>query len=175
MFDFLFSANALIRGIALSTLGLAWVILLVRLVGTRTLSKMTAFDFLVTLTSASLLATACAASSASAFFQPVAAITTLILAQTALAFFRRRSRKLKRWLENEPLLLVRDGQFLDGALRHARVSRGDIMAKLRAFNVDDLATVSAAVLETTGDISVMTVQPLTPEVMADVRGADCEG
>ncbi|MDQ6646067.1 MAG: DUF421 domain-containing protein, partial [Pseudomonadota bacterium] len=110
------------RGIVLSAAGLIWVILLVRLVGTRTLSKMTAFDFLVTLATASLLATAGASASWSGFVQAMAAITTLIAAQYVLSIVRRRSDTVRRLMENEPMLLVRNGQFLEHALRHARVS-----------------------------------------------------
>ena len=169
MTDFLFTTNAALRGAMLSAVGLAWVICLVRLVGTRTLSKMTAFDFLVTLATASLLASACVATGWSSFFQPIAAITTLILAQLGLAFLRRQSKAVRHVMENEPLLLVRDGCFLDGAMRHARVSRDDIMAKLRAANVNSLTAVSAVVLETTGDISVLRNSPLEDDIMADVR------
>lgn len=172
MFDVTFLPDAVLRGVVLSGLGLAWVIFLVRMVGTRTLSKMTAFDFLVTLATASLLATAAASGSWSSFEQAVAAITTLIAVQYVLAVLRRRFHPVRRLLENEPVLLVRDGCFLDDAMRHARVSRDDIMAKLREANVVGLEKVSAVVLETTGDISVITGKAHDDRLFDDVRGAD---
>ncbi|MEP7184393.1 MAG: YetF domain-containing protein [Rhodanobacter sp.] len=169
MFDISSLPDALVRGAVLSGAGLIWVIILVRLVGTRTLSKMTAFDFLVTLATASLLATAGASESWSGFTQAMAAITTLIAAQYLLSIARRRSDTVRRLMENEPMLLVRDGQFLDHALRQARMSRGDIMAKLREANVGGLEKVSAIVLETTGDISVLTSDAIHAHLLAGVR------
>lgn len=169
MFDLPPTPDALLRGIVLSSIGLAWVIILVRLVGTRTLSKMTAFDFLVTLATGSLLATAGASTSWPAFMQALAGITALIGAQYALAIIRRRSRRITRLIENEPLLLVCHGRFLEEALRHARVSKAEIIAKLREANIAGLDKVTAVVLETTGDISIMTADTVTEEVMAHVR------
>lgn len=161
--------DALVRGVVLSSIGLVWVIILVHLVGTRTLSKMTAFDFLVTLATGSLLATAAACARWSSFVQAVAAITTLIGAQYVLAIIRRRSSSVRRLIENEPLLLMRDGRFLDHALRHARVSRGEIIAKLREADIAGIEKVTAVVLETTGDISINKVDAVDDEILADVR------
>lgn len=161
--------DALVRGVVLSGIGLAWVIILVRLVGTRTLSKMTAFDFVVTLATGSLLATAGASSSWSGFVQALAAIASLIGTQCALASIRRRSRRVKRLLGNKPSLLVRDGRFLDKALRHARISRDEIIAKLREADIAGLEKVTAIVLETTGDISILTADSMGEKILADVR------
>ena len=171
MFDLTSIPAALLRGVILSGLGLAWVILLVRVVGTRTLSKMTAFDFLVTLSSASLLATAGASEHWSGFAQAVAAITTLITAQYALSVVRRRSDKVRHLLENQPLMLVQHGQFLDDAMRSARVARSDVMAKLREADISDISLVAAVVLETTGDVSIITGQPIGADMIKEVRTA----
>ena len=48
--------DAIIRGVALGLIALVWVILVVRVIGLRTFSKMTAFDFVITLATGSLLA-----------------------------------------------------------------------------------------------------------------------
>lgn len=52
-------------------------------------------------------------------------------------------------------MLMLDGEFIDEALRRTRVSRADVMAKLRGANATKIASVKAVVLETTGDISVL--------------------
>lgn len=51
---------------------------------------MAAFDFFVTLATASSLATTSAATGASSFLQTSTAITTLVVAQYALSYMRRR-------------------------------------------------------------------------------------
>ena len=155
MFDLAPLGDSLLRGIVLALLALIWTLLLTRVVGLRTFSKMTAFDFVVTLAVASLLATAAAASSWAGFVQPMTAIGTLIGAQITLALARRRSDRVRRMLENDPMLLMRDGRFIDAALRRTRVTRHDIISKLRQANVASLDQVRAVVLEATGDIAIL--------------------
>jgi hypothetical protein len=58
-------------------------------------------------------------------------------------------------VDNTPILLVRDGQFIEEALTKARVTHSDVYAKLRQSNVHRMDQVIAVVLETTGDISVV--------------------
>ena len=49
-------ADILARGVLLSAIGLAWVTILIRIVGLRSLSKMTNFDFVMTVALGSVLA-----------------------------------------------------------------------------------------------------------------------
>jgi uncharacterized membrane protein YcaP (DUF421 family) len=162
-------SDGVLRGIVLAIAGLLWVVLVVRLVGLRAFSKMTAFDFVVTLATGSLLATAASASRWSAFVEALVAIGTLLAGQVALAVVRRRSATVDRILENKPLLLMEKGQFSEAALRKSRVSRRDVVAKLREANALTLAEVHAVVLETTGDISVLYGAQIDPLLLEGVR------
>ena len=74
-------------------------------------------------------------------------------------------------MDNEPLLLMFDGQFLEDAMRGARVTRATLMQKIRASQAGRIADIHAVVLETTGDISVLTRQETGPEFLEGVRGA----
>ncbi|WP_208402897.1 DUF421 domain-containing protein [Sphingomonas japonica] len=131
------------------------ILLLVRWLGLRTLSKMTAIDFVVTLATGSLLATAAMAERWSSFAQALLALVAINLIQFCYARARRFA-SVRKLAENEPLLLVRGGKFVDAALGGARITREDIYAKLREADVRDLSVVAAVVLETTGDLSVLT-------------------
>ena len=163
--------DALVRGVVLTVVGLIWVTFVVRLVGLRSFSKMTAFDFVVTLGAGSLLASAASASGWPGFAQSVIAIFALLGAQYLLARARKESKSVEQALENEPVLLMRDGSFLSEPMREHRVSRADILAKLREANALDLAQVRAVVLETTGDISVLHGSDFDAVLLEGVRGA----
>ena len=165
--------DAALRGLVLGGAALAWIILLVRIIGTRTLSKMTAFDFVVTLATGSLMATAASSAKLTAFVQAISAMTVLLAVQALLAVARQRSHRFKTIIENEPLLVMRDGRFLDAALRRSHVARGDIYAKLREADISDPADVAAVVLETTGDISILT-RPPQGDLLAEVRQVEPE-
>ncbi len=161
--------DMVVRGAVLSTLTLVFIILLVRVVGLRTLSKMTAIDFVVTLATGSLLATAATATEWSAFGQAVVAILVLNGFQYGYAWARRNAA-FRAFAENAPMLLLRNGAFIDSALAKTRVTREDVMGKLREAGVRDLSGVSAVILETTGDLSVISEQgPIDPIILADIR------
>ncbi|OYY90908.1 MAG: hypothetical protein B7Y45_05670 [Sphingomonas sp. 28-66-16] len=166
--------DTVLRGIVQASLALVWVILLVRMIGARTLSKMTAFDFVVTLATGSLLAAAGSSKDDDAFAQAIAAMTTLLLVQLALAWARRRFDWFRQGIENQPLVLMRNGDFIDSALRQSRVARSDIYVKIRQADVA-IDRVSAIILETTGDISVLTNTILEEPLSAGIRGADAGG
>ena len=172
MFDLPTHWEILARGIGLTIAALIWIVLLVRIIGLRSFSKMTAFDFVVTLATGSLLASAATVSDWPALFQIAVAILVLLSVQAGLATLRKSSKSVRDLLGNTPLLLMRDGQFIDAAMQSSRVAREDVLAKLRGANVSDLTAVRAVVLESTGDISIMHGSPIQPELLEGVRGAE---
>ncbi|XDA98947.1 YetF domain-containing protein [Sulfitobacter sp. LCG007] len=161
-------ADAIARGALLSGLGLAWVIVLVRLVGLRSFSKMTNFDFVMTVAMGSLLAGAAQTGSWAELTQTMTAMASLFAIQFAVAFLRQRSDRLDGILQNMPVLLMKDGKVLHAALRRTRVTQDDLTAKLREANVLDISSVRAVILETTGDVSVLHGPTLDSAVMAGV-------
>lgn len=157
------------RGLLLAPLALAWVIILVRITGLRSFSKMTSFDFVVTVATGSLLAGAAQATQWSAFLQANAAVAALFAAQFVLAFTRQRSASVNALIGNQPILLMENGKILEPALLATRVCRTDLIAKLREANALDPANVKSAVLEATGDVSVLHGQELDDLLLEGVR------
>tara|TARA_B100001179_G_scaffold14541_1_gene9333 strand:- start:1468 stop:1983 length:516 start_codon:yes stop_codon:yes gene_type:complete len=143
------------RAAVLSIIGVVWVTALIRLIGLRTLSKMTNFDFVVTIASGSLLAGAVQASEWTAFAQALLATAGLFGVQYVIARLRRNSQTFEEAVQNGPIMLMYDGQIIEGALETSRVAKSDLFAKLREANVLEVSKVRAVVLETTGDISVL--------------------
>lgn len=127
-------------------------IAVVRVVGLRSLSKMSSFDFLVTVALGSTLATV-AATSAS-IINGALAFVSFLAAQAAVAY-GRRSTKFAKIVDNEPRLLMVGPIMDESAMESCRVTRHDVLAKLREANVTNFDQVLAVVLETTGDISVL--------------------
>lgn len=159
----------ILRGAVLSALALLFIILLVRLNGLRSFSKMTNFDFVATVATGSLLAGASQSSDWLGFVRSCSAIGGIFLAQFLLAWTRRQSDGFENAIQNQPVLLMREGEILPDALRQTRVARDDLMAKLREANVLDMSKVRAAVLETTGDVSVLHGDTLAEVLLSGVR------
>ncbi|QDH34502.1 YetF domain-containing protein [Porphyrobacter sp. YT40] len=161
-------AAILMRGVVLAAGALIWVLVLVRIVGLRSFSKMTAFDFVATVAIGSLLANAAAATGWSGLAQSLIAIAALLAVQAGLAAWRKASPAAREVMGNTPALLMRDGEFIEENLRRTRVARQDVLSKLRMANVHDLRDVRAVVLENTGDISVMHGGEIDPALLADL-------
>lgn len=143
--------------------------ILIRINGLRSLSKMTNFDFIMTVALGSLAAGAAQATEWSGFAQALLAMLGLFLAQWLSARLRKSSDTFEDFAQNEPLLLMRNGEFLRGAMDSARVAESDIVAKLREANVMNFDEVRAVVLETTGDVSVLHGEKLDERLIDNVR------
>ncbi|HAC49404.1 hypothetical protein A3753_16545 [Sulfitobacter sp. HI0082] len=161
--------DILARALLLSAIALTWVVFVVRVIGLRTFSKMTAFDFVATVATGSLLAGACQATTWPEFAQPTLAISALLGAQFVIAKLRQASDGFEEVVQNEPVILMRDGVIFDAALRDTRVARADLIAKLREANALRFLDVRAVVLETTGDISVLHGDTLEQEILEGAR------
>ena len=148
---------------------MVWVVVLVRINGLRSFSKMTNFDFVMTVAVGSLLASASQTNNWEAFLQAMIAMATLFLVQSVTARMRRQSDTIEAVMQNTPVILMRNGQIIESALAETRVARSDLMAKLREANVLDIQQVKAVVLETTGDISVLHGHHCADEILEGTR------
>lgn len=156
-------------GVALTAAAVLWTVLLVRIVGLRAFSKMTAFDFVATIATGSLIAQAGTRSDWPSYGQAMAAIAGVFMIQWTLAKLRQRLDAAQGALTNDPILLMEHGRILDEALETTRVARSTIFEKLRQADVTRTSQVRAVVLETTGDISVLTGGELDEALLEGVR------
>ena len=130
------------------------VLLYTRIAGLRSFAKMSGTDFAGTVAIGSAMATVVLSRSVP-LAQGLVGIGMFFLIPVGLAFLRRRGTGIDRIVENQPLLLMRDGELIEHNLGRGRVSIEDLRAKLREANVIQLSQVKAVVLETTGDVSVL--------------------
>lgn len=138
-----------------------------RVAGLRTFSKMSSFDFAITVAFGSMLASV--ALSGSSLLEGIVALGVLIGMQVLVALARRHGR-FSRVVDNQPVLLMAGPRLLERNLDRTRVTADDIRSQLRQHNVLNHDSLRAVVLETTGDISVLHGDgPLDLEVVADVR------
>lgn len=130
------------------------ILLYVRITGLRSLAKMTAADFAMTIAVGSVFGATMLSPSPNLLFG-LTALGTLFAGQWCFAAARRRFPALTCCLSNEPLLIMSDGTIHDDHLHRANMTRADLFAKLREANAFRYSDVYAVVLESTGDVSVL--------------------
>lgn len=145
------------------------VILLTRICGKRSFSKLSSFDFAMTVAIGSIIATTILSKSVSLMDGIIGTIAVYLL-QISVAY-ARRYEGVKKIMDNKPLLLMDGPVILEENLRKGRVTKSDLRAKLREANITELSEVKAVVFESTGDISVLHKshdRPVADFLMEDV-------
>lgn len=142
------------RTLAVGAMAYVVVVTFLRLSGLRTLSKMNAFDFIVTIALGSTLATILLSKDVP-LAQGVAALAMLIGLQYAVTWTSARWPFIKRAVTGEPVLLLYQGRMLDDAMRSARITPDEIRSALRTNGLTVFEQAHAVVLETDGSFSVV--------------------
>ncbi|MBX3467040.1 MAG: DUF421 domain-containing protein [Planctomycetes bacterium] len=138
------------------------LVAILRVSGKRTLSKLNAFDLVVTVALGSTLATILLSREV-ALAEGVTALALLVGLQWLIAWSSTRSGFVSRLVKSEPRLLALRGRLLPAALQEERVLEDEVLAALRAQGVARLEDVGAVVLETDGTLSVLSLddEPMT--------------
>jgi uncharacterized membrane protein YcaP (DUF421 family) len=143
-----------LRVILVGTLAYVGLIVALRATGKRTLSKMNAFDLIVTVALGSTLA-AILLDRTVPLVDGLTALGLLVGLQYLITWGSVRSATLRRLVKSEPTLLVRDGTFLQKAMHRTRVTQDEVEAALRQHGHEDISAIRLVVLETDGSLSVV--------------------
>ncbi len=130
------------------------IIIITRISGLRTFAKMSSFDFASTIAIGSILASIVLNSDQS-LVKGAIALGGIIAFQSLFALLIRKSDRFKKIATNTPILLIQDGQIMYKNLAATNMGEDDLIAKLREANVFNLNEVHAAILESTGDVSIL--------------------
>jgi uncharacterized membrane protein YcaP (DUF421 family) len=166
---FFHSLYDLLRIAVVGVLAYIALIVMLRFTGKRTLSKMNAFDLIVTVALGSTLSAAILNNQVS-LVECALALALLCVLQYVVTFTSVRSRLFANLVKSEPALLYFEGRFLPEALRRERVTEDEVLAAMRSQGVSDLDRVKAVVLETDGSLSVVQDKGEGLDTLRNVRG-----
>lgn len=146
--------GGLARVVVVGALAYVALVVLLRVSGKRTLSKMNAFDLVVTVALGSTLATVILSSDV-ALAEGATAFALLVGLQFAITWLSVRSPRVSGLVKAEPTLLLYRGQFLPDQLRRTRVLESEVRAAVRQQGIASLDDAEAVVLETDGSFAVV--------------------
>lgn len=135
----------------------AFVFFLTRVVGRRELASLEPFDLILLIVLGDLVQQGVTQSDYSVTGLVLAG-GTIALMQVAVAYVSFRFRRLRTLLDGEPIVLVDDGRVLERNLKRERLTQDELVVMARQNQMDSLAKVRWAVLETSGAITFIPKQ-----------------
>ena len=149
-----------------------YLILLLRFLGKKEMSKLSVSDLIVFLLISELM-TISIGDDNIGFLEGALASAVIVIIDKLCSYFALRYKPVKKILEGHPTYIVYQGQLNQYKMKALNYSIDDLCHHLRQEGVGSLSEVEFAVLETDGKLSVITKQQ-SQVMMPDVLISDCE-
>jgi uncharacterized membrane protein YcaP (DUF421 family) len=130
----------------------AFVVLLMRVMGRRELSSLSPVDLVLLIVLGDAIQQGLTQDDYSVT-GAIIAVSTIAVLQVAISYVSFRSRRARRVLQGEPIVLVEDGKLIERNLRRERLTEEDLAEEMRAQQIASVADVEWGILESNGTIS----------------------
>ena len=144
----------ILRILIFALCGYTALVLLLRTTGQRTLSKLNAFDFIITVTIGSAFATLLLAGNV-ALIDGIITFVALVGLQFTVTWLTARSDLIREAVKNEPRLLYYNGEYLTKNMKKTRIVKEEIEQAIRSTGQSGTGNVEAVIMETNGNLSVI--------------------
>lgn len=144
----------LLRILVVGPLAYLALIAILRISGKRTLAKMSAFDFVVTVALGSTLATVLLTKDIP-LAEGALGFGVLAALQFIITWIATQSDTVEGAVKAEPRILLSGGKFDLKAMEEERVTEEEVRSAVRKTGQGDLTNIAAVFLETDGSFSVV--------------------
>lgn len=147
------------------------LILLLRISGNRTLSKMNSFDLVVTVAFGSTFSSILIDASIT-LAQGISAIALLIVLQFVITWLSVRSRIVSKLIKTQPTLILTEGTMQAEAMKRTRITADEVRSAIRQRGYGAVEMIDAVILETDGSLSVIARADMgSRSACQNIRGA----
>jgi uncharacterized membrane protein YcaP (DUF421 family) len=140
--------DVVLRGIIIYIVVFAFT----RAIGRRELSTLQPFDLILLIVIGDLIQSGVTQDDMSVT-GIILVLCTIGILQVATSYLGFRFRRIRPFLQGEPIVLVENGKTIDKNMRRERLTLDDLSEKARLSEIASLDEIKWAVLETNGDIS----------------------
>lgn len=144
-----------------------FVLVIMRLMGKREIGKLSIFDLVVSIMIAELAVVSIEDTEVT-LIKGLFPIVTLMLTQVGVSYLLLKSSKLRDFMEGTPSILIKNGEIMEKEMAKHRYNMADLLLQLREKNVEKIADVEFAILETSGKLSVILKESEKPPTKADM-------
>ena len=135
-----------------ATFAYVFILFLLRVLGRRELSTMTPSDLILLVVMGDLIQNGVTQSDYSVTGIALATSTIGLLA-VATSWLVFRSRRARRIIEGEPIILIEHGKPIEPNLRSQRVTLDEVREEMRIQQIEALGDVKWGILESSGQMS----------------------
>ncbi|MDH6673970.1 uncharacterized membrane protein YcaP (DUF421 family) [Paenibacillus sp. LBL] len=125
-----------------------------RIMGKREIGKLSIFDLVISIMIAEI-AVFVLEDVNKPIWEGLAPIAVLVGIQVGLAYIGLKNRKIRLFADGRPSVLVSRGKLHRKEMTKLRYNLDDLMQQLRGKDIDSLADVEFAILETSGQLTVI--------------------
>jgi uncharacterized membrane protein YcaP (DUF421 family) len=130
----------------------AFVVLLMRVIGRRELSSLSAVDLVLLIVLGDAIQQGLTQDDYSVT-GAVIAISTIAALQVGSSYLSFRSRRARRILEGEPVVIVQAGKLIERNMKRERLTEDEVAEEMRAQQIASVEDVEWGILESNGTIS----------------------
>jgi uncharacterized membrane protein YcaP (DUF421 family) len=131
-----------------------FMLVLLRLTGKRQVGQLAPFDLVLLLVLSNAVQNSMNGGDNSLVGGLLSAVT-LVLLNAAMAYATYRNKKLEALIEGRPQILIHNGHLFEDVVKKARLTHHELHAALRLGGCDSIEDVHTAILENSGQISVV--------------------
>jgi uncharacterized membrane protein YcaP (DUF421 family) len=131
-----------------------FVLMLMRVLGRRELSRLEPFDLIILVVIGDLVQQGVTQNDWSVT-GAILAVGTIGVLTVCTSWISWRFPRVRPLLDGRPVVLVEDGKPIEGNLKRERITIEEIASQARMQQIDSLDKIKWAVLETSGGVSVI--------------------
>lgn len=144
------------------------VVVGLRLMGKRQVGQLQPYELVIVIM-LSALAAIPMENTGIPLFSGILPILTLLVAQVALSYISLKSERARGIICGTPSVLIENGKIVEKELARLRYNINDLLEQLRVKNMPNISDVEFAILETSGQLSVIPKSQKRPLVPADMN------
>ena len=151
------------------------IIFCLRLMGKRQLGELQPSELVITIL-ISNIASLPIEDNSIPMIMGVVPIVVLVGFELIISSISLHSKRFRTLVSGKPMIIVRNGQIDQNAMKKLRFSIDDLMETLRGKSIFDIRDVQYAIVETTGQVNILqkhAAQTVTAQ-MLDLKGKDAD-
>jgi uncharacterized membrane protein YcaP (DUF421 family) len=156
--------EVIIRSLAI----IAGLFFISKLLGKKQLSKLSFFEYVVGITIGDIAGTLSMDTNLN-LTNGIISIAIWVMIPVIISFISMKSPSFQQFIEGKPTVFIKNGKIMEENLKKEKYPLAALLEQLRKNNVHHASDVEFAILETTGELSILLKKEKQPVTVGDIK------